>query len=376
MFIKLLQSRPVLLAVILVLLGIAYAGQSGGETMFDDDHQIIHVSAFSSASDTFSVDFLGFFRPVKNLIFYTWVSLLPDQYPVWRLTAVAAFLGLIPITYLFFGLFWKKHPYLQLLSTALWACAPAMTTVVSWISSTNILIGGYGFFLYFLWYEKARAQEQSGHTGAAYAWKLSSLLMLALACFSYEAAVTAPFLLGLKDCVLNQERLKEKRCWIHYGLSCFVLALYLLLRKIHGGVATFDIATTIPSDSDFWVSLSSGWMYLFHAIRWVWPFGHQGILIMFNPENHKILVVASAAVVLAIGVAGLFCIKRSPKVFLGVGWYAMALFPMANVVPLRNGPIADYYLFLPSIGLALLLSSLAKKLYESRQSWMGSAMGI
>lgn len=375
MFTSLFRSRPVLLTVLILLLGIAYAGQSGGETMFDDDHQLIHVSAFGSVADTFSVDFLGFFRPVKNLVFYTWVQLLPDQYPLWRLTAVAAFLGLIPIAYQFFGLFWKKQPYLQLLSTALWACAPAMTTVVSWISSTNILIGGYGFFLYFLWYEKARAGEAEGKTMTAYSWKFASLLMLALACLSYEAAVTAPFLLVLKDFVLHQDRLKEKRCRIHYGLSCFVLALYLLLRKVHGGVATFDIATTIPSDSDFWVSLSSGWMYLFHAIRWVWPFGHQGILIMFNPENHKLLVIAAALVVLAIGLTALYFRRRQPEVFLGVGWYAMALFPMANVIPLRNGPIADYYLFLPGIGLAFLLSFLAKTLYESRHSWTGPALG-
>ena len=357
-----LFSQRMLLGILILLLGLAYGLQSGGETMFDDDHQIIYVSSFNSINDTFSVDFLGLFRPVKNLIFYTWSSLLPDQYQAWRLTAVVLFLGLIPIAHRFFGLFWKDQPYLQLFCTALWACAPAHTTVVSWISSTNILVGGYGFFLYILFYEKSLQWDSPGTQHKAYLWKFAALLMFGLACFSYEASVTAPLLLILKEFVLNNERLKEKRSWVFYGLSFLMLGLYLTLRKVHGGVGTFGIAPLIPSDSNLWVSLSSGWMYLYHAIRWLWPFGQQGILIMFNPENHKTLVVMAALLVTGIGAISLAFYRKAPKQFLGIGWFALALFPMANVIPLRNGPIADYYLFLPSIGLALFIAWLFQHL--------------
>lgn len=225
---------------------------------------------------------------------------MPDQYQLWRLSAAALFLGLIPIAYRFFGLFWKDQPYLQLFSTALWSCAPALTTVVIWISSTNILAGGYGFFLYFIFYEKSNQENQADSLTQAYLWKFGALLMLALACFSYEAMVTAPFLLGLKEFVLNQSRSKEKRNRVFFGLSIIGLISYLMLRKIHGGVATLTVAKTIPSDSDFWVSLSSGWMYLYHAIRWLWPFGQQGILVVFNPDNYKFLVVTAAVFVLGI----------------------------------------------------------------------------
>lgn len=373
---KVLLSRHVMLGILIVLLGIAYGTQSGGEMMFDDDHQIIHVSSFTSFSDAFSVDFLGFFRPVKNLIFYTWSSFLPDQYQVWRLSAVALFLGLIPIVYCFFGLFWKESPYLQIFCTALWACSPALTTVVSWISSTNILIGGYGFFLYFIFYEKSYALDQVGQPNRAYFWKFCALLMFALACFSYEASVTAPVLLGLKEFVLNRDRLKDRRNWLFYALSVLVLGLYLILRKIHGGVATFDIATTIPSESDFWVSLCSGWMYLYHAIRWLWPFGQQGILIMFNPDNHKVLVVAAAIFVASLGLLTLIFRNKAPKQFLGIAWFALALFPMANVIPLRNGPIADYYLFLPSVGLAIFFGWLFEQLATKYNPRVISGVGL
>ena len=342
--------------------------------MFDDDHQINHAGSFSSIGSTFTVDCFGLFRPVKNLIFYTWMNVFPDNYHAWRLSAIAAFVGLIPLAYLFFGLFLKKQSWLQLLTTGFWASAPASTTVICWMSSTNIIFGGYGFFLYFLLYEKAQKTQLSGKIEKAYVWLFGALLMLAFSCFSYEAAMAAPFLLLLKDYVKEFDRLKDKRTWMFFFLSLVTLSLYFLLRKVHGGATNFTMLPTIPTESDLWVSLSSGWFYLIHALRWIWPFGQQGILIVFNPENHRTLVIIVAVGIVAFGVFLFWIRSRKPMLFLSLGWYAMALFPMANVIPLRNGPICDYYLFLPSIGLALFVSWLVQSTLTSKaKNW---AIGV
>lgn len=366
MFIRSLLSPRILLILLIIGLGALYTAQSDGEWMFDDEQQIQHVTGFSSVADTFSLDCFGLFRPVKNLIFYTWTQTLPDNYRAWRLTAIGAYLCLIPLAYPFFGLFFDQKPWLQLLSTALWASAPAATTVVNWISSTNIIVGGYGFFLYFLWYEKAQNLQKSGPIGLAYGWMFLALLMLAFSCFSYEAAMAAPFLLLLKDYVRERDRLKDKRTWVFIFLSLFTLSLYFLLRKVHGGVNNFGVAPFIPTHSDLWVSLSSGWFYLVHAFRWIWPFGHQGLLIMFDPEAHKALVIGSALFVFGLGILLLLFRTRIPMPFLSLGWYGLALFPMANVIPLRNGPICDYYLFLPSLGLAVFFSWLVHSCVHTR----------
>ena len=359
--------------MLMLVLGFIYSGHTDGKLMFDDKEQISHVSRFSSVTDTFTVDYFGLFRPIKNLVFYSWVTLMPDDYQAWRLTAVAIFVGLIPLAYVFFGLFFKDKPWLQLLGTALWACTPTTTAVVCWLSSTNIIIGCYGFFLYFLLYEKAQKVKSSGQIEKAYGWLFGSLLALAFACFSYEAAMTAPFLLILKDYTKNLERLKDKRTWVFLLLSLFTLSLYFLLRKFHGGITTFAVVPMIPTDSDFWVSFSSGWFYLIHAIRWLMPFGHQGILIMFNPENHKLLVIVSALLVLGLGIVLLVFQKRKPILLLSLGWYGLALFPMANVIPLKNGPICDYYLFIPGIGLAIFFTWLVQLALETKaKPWVSS----
>ena len=185
MLLKTILSPRIFLGLLMVCLGLVYALNSGGETMSDDDHQINHARSFSSLGSTFTVDCFGLFRPVKTLIFYSWLSVFPDNYQAWRLSAIV---GLIPLPYLFFGLFFKKQAWLQLLATGFWASAPAATTVVCWMSSTNIIFGGYGFFLYFLLYEKAQKTQLSGRIEKAYVWLFGALLMLSFSCFHTRQA--------------------------------------------------------------------------------------------------------------------------------------------------------------------------------------------
>ena len=92
----------------------------------------------------------------------------------------------------------------------------------------------YGFFLYFLLYEKAQKTQLSGRIEKAYVWLFGALLMLAFSCFSYEAAMAAPFLLLFKDYVKDFDRLKDKRTWMFFFLSLVTLSLYFLLRRVHG----------------------------------------------------------------------------------------------------------------------------------------------
>lgn len=340
----------------MILMAWSYARNGAGEPMLDDDHQITYASSFGSFKDALGVDCFGLFRPAKNIIFYAWTQWLPDNYQAWRLTSIAAFLGLIPLVYQFFGLFLGEKKWIQLIATLMWASAPATTAVVNWISTANIIASTYGLILFFLLHERSQKDLNSTAAiqGQAIIWKLGALTALTIACFSYEAALVAPGLLVIKEYVFARDRLLEKHNQIFLLLNVMVIGVYLIARSSSQGITDFQQVPTIPSDSDLWVSLSSGWMYLVHAIRWFWPYGTQGILIVFDPEAHKGLVIFSIIVVTLIGILLLRYRLRYPFLLFGLGWYGIALLPMANVVPLRNGPICDYYLFTPSLGLALL----------------------
>ena len=343
------------LLIVMLLLGFAYASQSDGQVMFDDELQISLVQSYRSVADTFGVDCFSLFRPVKNLIFYLWVSYWPDNIQAWRLSAIVLFIGLFPIAYRFFGLFFPNQAWLKTVATIAWAGAPAMTSVVSWISSTNIIVSGYGVLIYFLAYEKAQAEESKENPLFVYGWQLVSLFFLAIACLSYETAMTAPFLLLVRDFLSHPKRFRAGSNQIFHVLAILILAGYFALRHSYGGANTIDYALSIPSDSKLWLSLGSAWFYLSHALRWIWPFGQQGISIIFNPEEHKALILFSIVCVVSIGILILQLRTKQPKLAFGLALYALAMFPMANVVPLKNGPICDYYLFFPSLGLVIAL---------------------
>ena len=366
----------ILLLTMMICVGAIYALHSDGELMFDDELEINLVKGYHSVSETFSVDCFELFRPVKNLIFYAWTNIWPDNIQIWRLSAIVAFIGLIPFVYRFFGIFFPENPWIRLICTTIWASAPALTTVVSWISSTNIIISGYGFFAYFLLYEKGHKDLVQGKIYHACTWYFLSIFSLALSCFSYEAAMSAPLLLLYKDYTNQPERLKQSRARIFFTSSFIIIAVYLLLRKFYGGANSIDFSLSMPTDSTLWVSLSSGWFYIVHAVRWIWPFGHQGLSIIFTPESHKTLVLVSVVFVVGLGVTMLWFRKRYSKLIFGLVWYAVALFPMANVVPLKNGPICDYYLFFPSLGLLLTLSEGYKILQGSKYKNLITALSI
>jgi tetratricopeptide (TPR) repeat protein len=59
------------------------------------------------------------------------------------------------------------------------------------------------------------------------------------------------------------------------------------------------------------------------------------------------------ALLLALAAAALACLKRAPRVSFGLGWFALTLAPVAQIVPYHELG-ADHYVYLPSIGLLMI----------------------
>ena len=58
----------------------------------------------------------------------------------------------------------------------------------------------------------------------------------------------------------------------------------------------------------------------------------------------------------------------------GLGWFAIFLLPLCNLIPLGNTPVAQHYLFVPSIGLALALSTAAAS--AVRRAWARNTVAL
>lgn len=75
------------------------------------------------------------------------------------------------------------------------------------------------------------------------------------------------------------------------------------------------------------------------------------------------LAAAWAWLLLLIG-AVFFTWKRHPWVTFGLLWFLVTGFPSSNFVPIWSGPIEDYYLVFPGIGLAIALLGCVRALVD------------
>jgi tetratricopeptide (TPR) repeat protein len=86
-----------------------------------------------------------------------------------------------------------------------------------------------------------------------------------------------------------------------------------------------------------------------------WP----GDLACFYPYAHSFQlwqVIGAASVLLAISVAVVFLIKRTPFFAVGWFWYLGALFPVSGLMQAGDQARADRYTYFPFIGIAIMVA--------------------
>jgi tetratricopeptide (TPR) repeat protein len=179
-----------------------------------------------------------------------------------------------------------------------------------------------------------------------------ALLALLFAELSHELALLAPIAL------LAYRRLFPtgvKPRWTHpiYVGSALCMASFGGLRAWSHGTAAVYRAQLAPA----WQLVGSAARYFAtNTLAWFWPRGHFGVLLSDRPSQH---VVAAAVwwVVLLMAAAAAWKLRRWDRILsLGVAWFALFLVPVSNFVPLGNTPVAPHYLYVPGVGLALVLT--------------------
>jgi hypothetical protein len=67
-------------------------------------------------------------------------------------------------------------------------------------------------------------------------------------------------------------------------------------------------------------------------------------------------VSGAVSLILVISVAVILMMKRLPYLFVGWLWYSVTILPVIGIIPVGNNAMADRYVYLPSIGIAIMLA--------------------
>ena len=236
---------------------------------------------------------------------------------------------------------------------AFWAAAvfglhPVHVESVAWISERKDLLCGCGYLL------ATYSYLRYGRSGGWWNW-LQVTLWLSLALLAKPLAVTLPCLFLLLDAwplkrvnwTLPRSiglAVREKLAWFLLVAVCSLLAKQ--------AQQTAEIAR---NDWPLLLRLSN---LPLNYVRYLglsfWP--HDlSVQYPYNPPPSVWSVVASVLLLLAVTGIGLWQWRKRPAVLIGWLWFLGTLVPMIGLVQVGKQPVADRYLYLPLLGLLLML---------------------
>jgi hypothetical protein len=353
-----------LLGTLLLLVAfLAWPGMTA-ELLLDDKETLAHVRNFTSWKDALKPDCFGVFRPAKGFLFYyLHLNGLPSLGVLHGLV-LAMYLGATAsIHFLFRHLAgsWRWG----LVATCLWAtCATQVSTAV-WMSCINIslaiLLASPAILLH--------QRSWNGNTGRNLGL---SALFLFLSLASYETALCIAPACVLVDLLHGRNILSKPAIGRYLALGGTTL-IYLALRASFG--ASHDAhAANVGFDPDMpaWQLVASApWLLWRHFSMWLMPFGRIEFISTYVWGLSAPLweIIAAWGFLVAL-IATVFAARRRiPLLSFGIALFLVASFPTSNFIPIWVGPVEDYYVVFPSLGLAVALVAIARALLDwSRQA--------
>jgi len=355
------------IVLVLALTFAVYAPTLGYQFVHDDRGQIVENPAVHSwrAVPTYFTaqvwagvmpEELGnYYRP----LFLLWLRIndvvFGNHAWGWHLTTLLAHLLTTFLVYLLACRLGTGRD-VALLAALIFGIHPAHIEAVDWISGVTepllgiLLIGS--FLCYLEWRE-----------GAAPRWRLLSLGLFALALLEKETALIVPVLFLAYDWILGQGRREGFLAWCREALGriwpyLLIIALYVPLR-IYALKGFSHVVTPLSTARLVFTWPGLIWFWIRHL---AWPVGlstFYNLPAVIHPTFGNSLL--PALLDLAAGLVIFLCVRRSRLAVFFTVWLALPLLPVLNLrVFIADDFAHDRYLYLPSVGLAVLVAVLLK----------------
>jgi len=385
-------------AMALVVAGItflAYVGTLGYEFVYDDRGQIVNnpfIKSWHYLPRYFTDHVWGHVDPTMlgnyyRPMFLVWLFINQTLFGLnsswWHLTTILAHVG---VTFMVFALARRllKNVPAAAIAALVFGLHPAHIESVAWISGiTDPLLALFFIpaFLFYLNWREARAGESEEHHKAAFYrqpafYLAASLVFFVLAMLSKETALVMPALVfGMEwiygDGPFIRRAIVAARPAVLYAALAlpYLVVRSVVLKGLGHQLSTVSALTTMKT----WPSAL--WFYVTHLI---WPvslscFYDLPFVTQLTLTNFALPLAGLLAIAL-----GLWFIRRRLEretrrmVTVACLWLALPILPVLNLSVFASGELVhDRYLYLPSIGLALLVGLGLSRLKVGRAQLFG-----
>jgi len=303
----------------------------------------------------------SFYRP----LFLVWLRLNYGLFGAhamgWHLTTIGVHVAATYMVYLLAQRLMREPA--AAIAGLIFGVHPVHVEVATWISAVSDSLMTVFFIAAVLCFANSRERQKP-------AWMALSLLCYALALLTKEPAATLPFVIVAYACFYPEDSSPRWRTGLQDAAPYVAITVAYIVAR----------ATALRGFSHPVTPLSTGQVFLtFPSLLW---FYLRMLLFPFRLSLDYDLAYVSAAgfhsfvlpLIVVLLAAGLlfFWAKRSRDAAVGFAsiWLVAALLPVFDLRVLEQGDfVHDRYLYLPSVGFAILLAAAIAQLSQVKPGY-------
>ena len=353
------------LAAILLLTFLLYLPEIRYSLVYDDLIQLVgntRLTAWSYVPGYFTTHLWAhlswtshiYYRPLFLLWFRIVDAIFGPPADLWHLSSILAHLAATTCVFLLIRRLVGNFQAAAL-AALLFAIYPTQTETVAWVSSSGDLLLTC-FVVLSLYFYSARKEPLS--------WL--SILFATLAIFTKEAGIVAPVLIFIYEWIHS----RFKNSLVNAAPYTLPVLLYFAFRFNALGAAVGPAYTnmTVTEMILTWPRLLTA--YLGHLI---WPVHLSAIYAL--PIEESIWPLLLLIIVLSASIW--FLRSASPNIRFGAAWFVITLAPALAIRYITpKDSVHDRYLYLASVGLALITAEGLKRIHWNRISIAATALFV
>ena len=378
-------SPALLCGMVLALTFAAYAETLTFQFVHDDHGQIVdnpavHSWAYVRQYFTAPVwagvapeDLGNYYRPV----FLLWLRLndavLGMRPWAWHLTTVLVHLAVTVLVFLLASRV-LRDSYSAALAALVFGVHPVHIEGVTWISGVTEPLLGLFLLSSFLCYLKQHEERDK-----AAGWMALSLTLYVIAMFEKETGLALPLIIFAHAWLFPARQEDESTAAAHLrrmrhalvSASPYLVPVpFYLWARVHALKGFSHLLNPVPFSTLVYTWPSLLWFWVRHL---VWPVGlstFYDLSTVTQPTMSNFTLPAIAVILVALVLA--CAAVRASEIAFALVWLVLPLLPLLDIrVFLRDDFAHDRYLYLPSVGFAIIVAAALRRLRIGRMRFAG-----
>jgi tetratricopeptide (TPR) repeat protein len=301
--------------------------------------------------------FMGIWHPLTWLSYQLESSLFgADNASARHVTNLLIHIGNSLLVFFLFNRL-LKHRNIALVLALLFAAHPQHVQVVAWVSERKELLAAFFALLTILFYHKSTDETQ------AKGWYWLSLSSFVFAAMSKPGIVPIPLILIAIDLILLPRKQGFFRSVIDSTINKIPFLIVSIVISLVAVYANHNYGAEVSDNTRVMEVV----LAKFDAYAWLVPIslGHYlttvfipvpGSYFLIPPEHIslKLIGVSLMVAILFLSVS-LQLRRRFPLAVFGALWFILMWLPVSGIIPFARYYVADRYMYMPHIGLLLLI---------------------